>query len=242
LAITRSGRIAAALISCGVLVAIAGCGGSASLGGVGDLLGSPGLSGEEKVVAGLKEALEIGTERAVGRTSQQDGFLRNPRIRIGLPDSLDTMAAGLRGMGLGGKIDELEVAMNRAAEQASAEATEVFWQGIRQMSFADARAILAGGDTAATEYFDRTTRKPLRERFEPIVAERMRSVGLVKLYTDLAARYAALPFTTKPNLNLERYVTDGALDGLFQVLGEEERRIREDPAARTTALLKEVFK
>jgi len=236
-----SGRIAAALLSCGALAAVAGCGGAASLGGVGDLLGSPGLSGEARVVAGLKQALEVGTERAVGRISRQDGFLRNPRIRIGLPDSLQTMAAGLRGMGLGGRIDELELAMNRAAEQASAEATEVFWQGIRQMSFADARGILAGGDTAATEYFERTTRKPLRERFEPIVAERMRSVGLVRLYEDLASRYAALPFTTRPALNLERYVTDGALDGLFQVLGEEERRIREDPEARTTALLKEVF-
>jgi hypothetical protein len=241
LATSPSGRIAAALVSCGALAAAVGCGGAASLEGVGDLLGSPGLRGEEKIVAGLKQALEIGTERAVGRTSQPDGFLGNPSIRVGLPDSLQTMAAGLRAMGLGGKIDELEVAMNRAAEQASAEATEVFWQGIRQMSFADARTILAGGDTAATEYFERTTREPLRERFEPIVAERMRSVGLVRLYDDLAARYAALPFTAKPTLNLERYVTDGALDGLFQVLGEEERRIREDPAARTTTLLKEVF-
>jgi hypothetical protein len=235
------GRLAALLISCGAFAAFAGCGGAGSLGTVGDLLGSPGLSGESKIGAGLKQALEIGTERAVGRTSQQDGFLRNSSIRIGLPDSLETMVAGLRAMGLGGRIDELEVAMNRAAEQASAEATEVFWQGIRQMSFADVRAILAGSDTAATEYFERTTREPLRERFEPIVAERMRSVGLVRLYSDLAARYAALPFTEKPTLNLERYVTDGALDGLFQVLGEEERRIREDPAARTTALLKEVF-
>jgi hypothetical protein len=235
------GRIAALLASCGALVTIAGCGGSASLGAVGDLLGSTGLSGEEKIVAGLKQALEVGTERAVGRTSREDGFLRNPSIHIGLPDSLETMVAGLRAMGLAGRIDELEVAMNRAAEQASAEATEVFWQGIRRMSFADARSILAGGDTAATEYFERTTRQPLRERFEPIVAERMSSVGLVRLYGDLTARYAALPFTTKPTLNLERYVTDGALDGLFRVLGEEERRIREDPAARTTALLKEVF-
>jgi hypothetical protein len=241
LATASPGLVAAVLVSCGALAAAAGCGGSASLDAVGDLLGSPALRGEPRIVAGLKQALEIGTERAVGRTSQQDGFLRNPRIRLGLPDSLQTMAAGLRAMGLGERIDELEVAMNRAAEQASAEATEVFWQGIRQMSFADARSILAGGDTAATAYFERTTREPLRERFEPIVAERMRSVGLVRLYGDLVARYAALPFTAKPTLNLERYVTDGALDGLFRVLGEEERRIREDPAARTTALLKEVF-
>jgi hypothetical protein len=225
-----------------VLAAAAGCAGSASLDAIGDLLGPAGSSEGDTIVAGLKQALEVGTERAVGRTSQQGGFLENPGIRIGLPDSLQTMATGLRVVGFGKQVDELELAMNRSAEQASADATEVFWQGIRQMSFADARAILTGADTAATEYFERTTREPLRERFEPIVAERMNSVGLARLYGDLVARYAALPFTEKPTLDLEGYVTDGALDGLFKVLGEEERRIREDPAARTTALLKEVFK
>jgi len=239
---SSSPRIAPLLASCAALAAVAGCAGSASLDAIGDLLGPAGSRDGETVVAGLKQALEVGTERAVGRTSQQNGFLGNHSIRIGLPDSLQKMATGLRAVGFGGQVDELEVAMNRAAEQASSEATEVFWQGIRQMSFADARGILAGGDTAATEYFERTTREPLRERFEPIVAERMQGVGLARLYGDLVARYAALPFTTEPTLNLEGYVTDGALDGLFKILGEEERRIREDPAARTTALLKEVFK
>jgi hypothetical protein len=219
-----------------------GCGGTSSLGGVGNLLGSAQPSGEDRIVAGLKQALEIGTERAVGRTSKPDGFLGNPAIRIGLPDSLETMAAGLRAVGLGARIDELEVAMNRAAEEAASEATDVFWQGIRQMSFSDARSILGGGETAATDYFKRTTRQPLLERFEPIVAARVRSVGLGRSYSALVDRYAALPFTSKPDLNLERYVTNEALDGLFSVLGEEERRIRKDPAARSTALLKEVFR
>jgi len=237
-----TGRIAPLVAACAALAAFAGCSGSPSLDAIGDLLGPAGPGDGDRIVAGLKQALEVGTERAVSRTSRQNGFLGNPGIRIGLPDSLQTMATGLRAVGLGGKVDELEVAMNRAAEQASAEATDVFWQGIRQMSFADARAILKGGDTAATAYFERTTREPLRQRFEPIVAERMRSVGLVRIYDDLVSRYAALPFTAKPTLDLEGYVTDGALDGLFEVLGEEERRIREDPAARTTALLKEVFK
>jgi hypothetical protein len=234
-------RIEARLGWCALLAAAVACAGSPALDAVGDLLGSAGPSGEARIVEGLKQALEVGTERAVGRTSQPDGFLGNPNIRIPLPDSLATMAKGLRAVGLGGRVDELEVAMNRAAEEASAEAVDVFWQGIRQMSFADARAILASDDTAATAYFERTTREPLRVRFEPIVAERMRDVGLARLYGDLVARYATLPFTEKPTLNLEGYVTSGALDGLFHVLGEEERRIREDPAARTTALLKEVF-
>jgi len=224
------------------LSALCGCVGAPSLGAGGGLFGMADASGEQRIVAGLKQALEIGTERAVGRTSKPDGFLGNPAIRIGLPDSLDAMATGLRALGLGKNVDELEVAMNRAAEEASGEATEVFWQGIRQMSFSDARAILSGGDTAATEYFERTTRQPLFARFEPIVAKRVRSVGLGRSYSDLVDRYAALPFTSKPDLNLERYVTNRALAGLFSILGEEERRIRRDPAARTTALLKEVFR
>ena len=223
-------------------MAAVGCSGSPSLQGMGDLLGPGGATGESRLVAGLKQALEVGTERAVGRTSQMNGFLDNPGIRIGLPDSLDTMAKGLRAVGFGAKVDELEVVMNRAAEEASAEATAVFWQGIKQMTFSDAREILAGSDTAATEYFERTTRTPLAERFEPIVSERMNAVGLVRDYNALVDRYAAIPFTNKPDLNIESYVTNGALDGLFKVLGDEEKRIREDPAARTTALLQEVFR
>jgi len=240
---SRTARRAASL-GAGLASAIwlVGCAGSSSLSGLGDLLQSGGVTGESRIVAGLKEALEVGTERAVGQTSRPDGFLDNSSIRIPLPDQLATMGKGLRALGLGAEVDELEVAMNRAAEEASGEATAVFWDAIGQMSFSDARGILDGGPTAATDYFEKTTRDPLNARFGPIVAKRMETVGVVEQYQALADRYAALPFTEAPTAKLEQYVTDGALDGLFHVLGNEERKIREDPAARSTALLKEVFR
>jgi hypothetical protein len=219
-----------------------GCAGGPTLEDVEGLFGGAGASRQSRLVAGLKQALEVGTERTVSRTSRTGGFAADPAIRIGLPDSLDTMAMGLRAIGLSAKIDELELAMNHAAEKASAEATDVFVQGIRRLTISDAQAILAGGDTAATEFFERTTREPLARRFEPIVAEQMQGIGLVEQYDALVDRYAALPFTKPPVLNFESYVTNGALDGLFHVLGNEERRIREDPAARSTELLKEVFR
>jgi len=216
------------------LVACAGSGGSLS-----DLLAS--ASGEGKVVSGLKQALEVGTRNAVDLTSRNNGYLGNPLIRIELPGALDKMASGLRVVGFGAQVDELEVAMNRAAERAAGEATDVFWQGIRQMSFSDAVGILNGGDTAATDYFERTTRDTLRARFEPIVSSKMDEVGVVRSYDQLIGRYEAIPFTSKPSFDLRSYVTEKSLDGLFTVLGEEERKIRTDPAARVTPLLQEVF-
>jgi hypothetical protein len=227
--------------ACAALLFWMGCAGSPSLDSLEDLLAGAGVGGDSRLVAGLKQALEVGTERTVSRTSRVGGFLDDPSIRIGLPGALDDLAKGLRVIGWGAKVDELELAMNTAAERASSEATAVFFEGIRKMTITDAQAILSGGDTAATEFFERTTREPLAGRFEPIVSEQMRKVGLVRQYQELVDRYASLPFTNAPNLNLESYVTNASLDGLFQVLGEEERRIREDPAARSTALLKEVF-
>ena len=132
--------------------------------------------------------------------------------------------------------------MNRAAERAAGEATDVFLDAIRKMTFSDARAILDGGDTAATEYFRRTSSAALRSRFEPIVSEKMQTVGLAQLYSGLASHYQRLPVPGKePAPELESYVTDHALDGLFTVLGEEETRIRRDPAARVNELLRTVF-
>ena len=224
----------AAVLACAWSVACAGSGGP-----LGDLLAT--ASGEGDTVAGLKQALEIGTRNAVGLTSRENGFLGNPLIRIQLPGALDKMATGLRAVGFGTAVDELEVAMNRAAERAAGEATDVFWQGIRQMSFSDAVGIVNGGDTAATEYFERTTRDTLRTRFEPIVAAKMDEVGLVHSYDQLVGRYEAIPFAKKPSFDPRNYVTDKSLDGLFAVLGEEERKIRTDPAARVTPLLRQVF-
>jgi hypothetical protein len=229
-------RKALAAAFAAILVGV-GCAGGT--GGMADLLA--GAAGGSRVVAGLKDALSVGTQNAVAQTSQLGGYLENPVIRIELPDALDAMAKGLRMVGYGGKVDELYVAMNRAAERSAAEAADVFLLGIRQMTFSDAMGILNGGDTAATEYFERTTRGTLYRRFEPIVSEKMGQVGVVQQYDELLARFAAIPLVDKPNLDIRNYVTNQALDGLFSVLGNEERKIRTDPAARVTPLLREVF-
>lgn len=229
-------RKALAAAFAAILVGV-GCAGGT--GGMADLLA--GAAGGSRVVAGLKDALSVGTQNAVAQTSQLGGYLENPVIRIELPDALDAMAKGLRMVGYGGKVDELYVAMNRAAERSAAEAADVFLLGIRQMTFSDAMGILNGGDTAATEYFERTTRGTLFQRFEPIVTQKMGAVGVVQDYDQLVSRYTALPFTKKPNLDLQDYVTNQALDGLFTVLGDEEQKIRTDAAARVTPLLREVF-
>ncbi len=240
----RARAVAATLA---VVACAFGCAGGTGLDGLTDALErSVGSSDsvaldDSTIIEGLKDALKVGTERAVVRTSAVDGFLGNEKIRIPLPESLDTMASGMRTIGLGSQVDEVEVAMNRAAELAAAEAAPVFWEAIQQMSFSDARNILDGGDNAATEYFQQATRAPLKARFEPIVGEKMNEVGLVRTYDGLAAQYNAIPFKTAPAVDLRDYVADRGLDGLFTILGEEEKRIRKDPSARATDLLRAVF-
>jgi len=189
----------------------------------------------------VRQALELCAERAVGRTSRSDGFLGNSLIRISTPKDLDRMVRGLRVMGLGAKVEEIEVAMNRAAERASGEGVEVFRGVIRGIPIADAARILRGGDTAATLHLRAHGSDALRQRYLPIVSRAMERVDLVSLYDRLVGRYEALPLATAPTFDLRRYVTDESLDGLFTVLGEEETRIRRDPAARTTPLLETVF-
>ena len=220
---------------------LAACAGldSKTLGGL--IQGDGGPLDEETVAAGLKEALRVGTERTVGVTSRTDGFFGNALIRIVMPEQLQSMAKTLRTVGFGGQVDEFEVAMNRAAERAAGEATGIFWQAITRMSLSDAFGILNGGETAATDYFHVRTADPLRQKFRPIVTEKMTEVGLYRIYEDIAEQYNSLPLGSKPLIDLEEYVTERALGGLFTVLGQEEKRIREDPAARTTALLRKVF-
>jgi hypothetical protein len=233
------------LLLLGLLPVAAACQGSSGLAGLDGVLaglGGPGGSLDSATVAaGLREALAVGTANAVETTSRTDGFWRNPAIRIPLPEALAPMASTLRGLGLSRQVDELELTMNRAAEQAAGEAAPVFLDALQGMTISDALGILNGGDTAATEYFRSRTSDELRTRFAPIVGDQMSRLGLVQLYDGLAARYAALPLTTTPPVDLRDYVTDRALGGLFTVLGQEETRIREDPAARTTELLQRVF-
>jgi len=191
--------------------------------------------------SGLKDALKVATERAVSTTSKSGGFLDNPKIHIPLPGKLESMATGLRAVGMGAQVDELEVAMNHAAEKASGEATPVFVDAIQGMSFQDAAGILKGNDTAATSYFKKKTTAPLTTKFRPIVDDAMKDVGVTKLYESLVSQYASTPFASAPKLDLGSYVTDQALSGLFKVVGDEEKRIRKDPVARSTDLLKQVF-
>lgn len=193
------------------------------------------------VAAGLKEALEVGTARTVDLTSKTDGFLANQLIRIGMPDQLKGMAQTLRTLGMGAQVDQLETSMNRAAELAAAEARPVFVDAVKGMTISDAMGILNGGNTAATDYFRKKTESTLAGKFKPIVAAKLDEVGLYRTYKPLADAYSSLPMVTTPAVNLDQYVTDKSLDGLFTVLAQQETLIRKDPAARTTELLKKVF-
>ena len=196
---------------------------------------------EATVAAGLREALKVGTDRATESTSQVDGFYGNLLIRIAIPEQYQGVASTLRQIGFGGKVDEFEVAMNRAAEKASAEAVSVFWSAITSMTIGDAFAILNGGQTAATDYFRNRTAAELHRRFHPIVVTKMEAVGVYRLYNDLTERYNQLPVEKPQPVDLDEYITSRAVDGIFVMLADEEKRIRENPAARTTALLRRVF-
>ena len=204
-------------------------------GGAGDELS------ESTVVAGLKEALRVGTERTVDRTSSFDGYWGNALLRITMPDELESTASTLRQVGFGSQVDRFEEAMNRAAEKAAGEARDVFWSAVTSMTISDAFGILDGGNTAATEYFRGRTEAELFSRFQPIVQQKMGEVGLYNIYNQYKDAVDAIPFTTFPTVDLDTYVTQRSLDGLFVVLAEEETKIRKDPLARTTELLKQVF-
>lgn len=196
---------------------------------------------ESKITQGLKEALQIGTGNAVEKTSQVDGYYGNPKIKIPLPGAVEKVEKLLRAVGYGPKVDAFELSMNRAAERAAPEAKALFWKAIKQMTFSDARKILNGRDNEATLYFKDKTSDRLQETFKPIVHEAMSEVGATRAYQDLDAKVRSIPLAGSLSFDLDQYVTDRALDGLFFVLAEEERKIRQDPAARVTDLLKKVF-
>lgn len=195
----------------------------------------------ETVAAGLKEALSIGTERATDTTSALDGFNENPLIRVAMPEQYNGVADAIRGIGFGSHVDAFELSMNRAAEKASGEAVTVFWDAITKMSIADAFGILNGGDTAATDYFRRQTTAELSARFQPIVVSKMEEVGVYNYYEDLTGYYNLLPIQKPEAVDLDEYITDRTVGGIFTVLEEEEQKIRQDPTARTTELLRKVF-
>jgi len=205
--------------------------------------GVPGGTGLDisKVAAGLKEALRVGTDQAVTLTGRTDGYFANQAIKILMPERLHTLESGLRTVGYGNQLDAFVLSMNRAAEHAAPAARSIFVDAITAMSFDDARSILQGPDTAATDYFKKTTSDKLTTAFRPIVERSMSEGGVTRQYQQLVDQARAIPFLKAESFDLNSYVTGKGLDGLFHVVGEEEKKIRTDPAARVTELLRDVF-
>jgi len=202
--------------------------------------GEKGLS-EDEIINGLKQALEVGTSNAVTTVSKTDGYFKNPKIRIPLPENVMKVEKLLRATGFGNQVDEFELSINRAAERAAPEAKTIFWDAIKQMSFTDAREILNGPDNAATLYFQDKTSDRLQEIFKPITHQAMSEVGVTRYYQSIDEKMKTIPFADQMSFDLDQYVTDKALNGLYLMLAEEEKKIRDDPAARVTNLLKKVF-
>ena len=196
----------------------------------------------DETVAGLKEALAQGTRFAVDQLGRDGGFLDNARVKIPMPESLSWVEKSLRMAGQDQLADEFVASMNHAAEQAVPEAAAIFGDAIQQMSLADANAILAGPDDAATQYFQTHTEAALTARMQPIVSEATSNAGVTAAYKNMLASAGGLTSLLPADAtDLDSYVTDKALDGLFLMVAEEERRIRENPLARSTDLLKKVF-
>ena len=190
---------------------------------------------------GLREALRVGTGRAVGAVGRADGFLGNPEIRIPVPDKLQKVERALRLIGADRIVDEFTTSMNRAAEAAAPVAKQVFLDAVRRMTFEDAMAILRGNSHEATDYFRGSAGPELERLFRPIVDDKLESVGATRSFNDLMRKVDDLPLVSRPVVDLNDYVTGAALDGLFLMLAREEKRIRTDPLARTTELLKKYF-
>ena len=195
----------------------------------------------QDAVAGLKAALEKGASVAVASLGRNDGFFGNPQVKIPLPDSLKAADRLLRGVGMGKYSDELVLTMNRAAEAAVPEAKALFIQAVKNMSVQDAKGILTGGNTAGTEYFKRATSEQLRAKFLPIVKNATQKVALAQKVNEYADRGAKFGLVKKEVANLDGYVTQKALDGLFFMVAEEEKKIRANPVQAGSDLLKKVF-
>ncbi len=200
------------------------------------------LGSTETIVSGLKEALSVGIEKAVQTVSQLNGYYNNPDIKIPLPDSLNQASELLKKVGMEHLITDFELSMNQAAEKAAPKATSIFLDAIKNMSIEDGKKILDGGDTAATEFLKSKTFTQLYNEFKPAISSSISEVNVTNYYKNIANQLSSIPFVTAPSIDLDDYVTTNSLNGLFAMIGEEEKKIRKDPAARVTDLLKQVFK
>lgn len=214
-----------------------------ALAGVSDWAQAINLSGlsNADATAGLKATLEKGASAAIGLLGQEDGFMNNPKVRIGLPKPLDEVAGMLRRFGQGRQLDELVVAMNRAAEQAIPLAKGMLHDTIEALSIQDAKSILSGGDNSVTQFFEGKTREPLGQRFLPDVSKVTAKVGVAEKYKQVASKAASVGLLRQEDAQLDTYVTARALDGLYLVIGEKEREFRSHPMAAGSALIEKAL-
>lgn len=195
----------------------------------------------KEAVTALKSALDKGAQEAVASLGRTDGFFGNERVKIPLPESLHKAEGLMRRFGMGKYADELVLTMNRAAEAAVPEAKTLLVGAVKKMSVEDAKGILTGGDTAGTAYFRRSTEDQLRARFLPIVSKATAKVKLAEKYTEYADRGVRFGLVSKEDANLDAYVTQKALDGLFLVIADEEKKIRQDPVGSASSIIRKVF-
>jgi hypothetical protein len=193
------------------------------------------------LVSGLKEALSIGTKNTVDSVGSVDGYFKNQMIKILVPEKIRNVADFLGKIGFQKQVDDFVLSMNRAAEKAAPQAAGYFTDALKEMTFDDAVGIWKGGDTAATEYFKQKTHDRIFQAFKPVISSSMNDVGVTRSYKEMIQKYESLPFMKSGSLDLDNYVTEKALDGLFYTLGQEEKKIRTNPAARVTELLQKVF-
>jgi hypothetical protein len=194
-----------------------------------------------EVASGLKEALTKGVSKGSDEVSKEDGFFKNPEIKIPFPPEVKQVESTLRKMGMNEQVDRFVLSLNRAAEDAAKEAKPIFVSAIRQMTIEDAWSILKGEDDAATKYLNQTTSGQLKEKFKPVIKASLDKVNATKYYKELITAYNKVPLVKKVNPDLDTYATDKATDGLFVMIAKEEKNIRKNPGARTTELLKKVF-
>jgi hypothetical protein len=195
---------------------------------------------DDELVSGLKEALTVGAQKSAEKLSARDGFFGNAAIKLFLPPEAVKVEQKLRGIGLGKQVDQVVLSINRAAEDAAGSAAPIFIRAIREMSFRDAKGILKGGDSAATEYLREKTAAELTAAFRPVIEKSLSGTDATRYWNGLFSTYNRFS-KEKVEPDLAGYVTEKALQGIFYQLGEEERRIRKDPVARTSELLKKVF-
>ncbi len=195
----------------------------------------------DQVASGLKEALVKGITKGTNSASKVDGYLKNPKIAIPFPPDVQKVADKLRDLGMGSQVDKFVTTLNRGAEEAAKEAKPIFVNAIKGMTVQDAWGILKGEDDAATTYLRGKTFDQLKSKFQPVMQKALDQTNATKYYSDLVNTYNKIPFIEKVNPDLNDYATNRALDGLFTLVAQEEEKIREDPVARTTDLLKKVF-